>query len=680
MAKKSGLNSSNPFIKSKAQAETVEYRVQKEFKGMMKDVPASEIPEGYCARNININDYSTYAEGRAGSRVYTTATMPVGTFNGKCCHQKAGVIIKVYGSTVYLCDKGMESFMPVLNISGIALTGICKIVEYNNDALLFNTAGIFLIVLSDYFPYMRKMNEPLPASLIVDQPEQFGSSGTSVTPYGYNYTYSMLQKSGNVTGQWDRLTAGFSPVFESGTCQTNAAGKDFGQCYFENETGLPVGRGPFELSPETFYNIIKGLAVSDGVYDVTHFGIYRTLNIGQNSSPAGSGISADSLGNNAALMVWCADIPVAKAFMASMSDGVVTATQGVFSDEDVGSVLSWGEGEISRTIISYTSPTQVTLNNIGGSFTSEPVVIGNGRALLVSQNGYTVNNTGTNGFLPTDVGKPIFLADGRIIWCSAYVSAYQMQTSFAQDIPAQAATMCPSPGNGNFTRAYRDMQIDNEPQQGTGEVGLKDRIASGASLYYPKRFYSPLPSGEIGCIDKGFLYTATRDDTTWYYSDIGDKKYCCGYYRADDQSEKVETHIKQLLVLNGVLAIIMASKTRTASPGVAADIGNSQIGESVFLIPSSQMCDAAVGVIAWQSIVFKGAGLIYAITNEPAVKTFDGTAWSATNLAKDCVQKYIQSVDLGERIVAVYVPGKYGGYKVWFKNWELNNPSTDINL
>jgi hypothetical protein len=671
MAQRS-LATLSPFVKSISQAETVQNHVQKSFHGMMSDVPASGLPDGYSARNININDYGNYAEVRAGSRIYTGASHPVGTFNGVCSHQKAGVVIKVYGSNVYLCDKGMEGYAQVLNISGVTLTGLCKIVEYNEDALLFNSAGIFLIVLSDYFYYMRMMNEPPPTSLISDIPEQFGSSDTSMNPYGYQYTYSMLQKKGNGAGDWNRLTPGAPPAFESGTCQSDLTGKDYGQCFFVHETGLPVdqGGGHF-LSPTTFQNVITGLQVPNGVCDVTHFGIYRTLNIGQNSVPPGSGVSADSLGNNAALMVWCDDIPVAKAFIANQSGHTLTALQGTFAEEDVGSYISQGSAFTPIMITDVLNENQATVSSSATLTLSQiNLAIGGGRTFTVYQSGLIINIVSFGDiFLPTDAGKPIFLANGQIIWIAQYVSSSQVVAAFPQSIATQGATMCPA--SGNFSRNYRDMQIDNVPQQGTGQLGLIDRASSGQSLYFPKRFYSALPGGETGLVDKGFLYVAKRDDTTWQYSDIGDKPYMCGYYRVDSQSERVETHIKQLLAINGSLAIIMASKTRSANPGVAADIGNKQVGESVFVIPSSQICDNAIGVIAWQTIVFKGNGLIYAITNEPAVKTFDGTAWSTTNLAKDCVQKDIESIDLNQPIVAVYIPGKYGGYKVWFKTYKL---------
>jgi hypothetical protein len=655
--------------KTKRQAETLQDHVQKSFHGMMKDVPASELPDGYSARNLNCNDYGTCAEGRAGSRRYTTTTRPTGILNGVCNHQKAKKVIKVYGSTVWLCDKGMEGYHAVLNISGVVPEGQCTIKEYNDDAILFSTAGIFLIVLSDYFYYMRLMNEPLPTDLIVDVQQTYNSMGVSQKPYGYRYTYSLLQKSGNGSGDWDRLTEGFPPVFESGTCKSDETGKDFGECYFQYETAQGIPHGRYMLSPELLYNIVGDLKVPAGVYDVTHFGIYRTKNIGQNSSPPGAGISADALGNNEALMIWCADIPVAKAFTITADGGTVTASQGTFSKQDVGSILYFGVGQAEYEILTYISPTQVTIAD-QSTFGPISIVIGGGRSFPVYQSGVTIKipfHTYNAGFEVSDEGKPIFLANGQVVWCKTYIDHETMIAAFPQNMAQQAATMAPV--SGNFSRKFRDTIKD---RLGNGEITLTDRVDAGDTIYFPRRYYSPLPSGEIGHVDKGFLYVAKRDDTTWQYADIGDLKYRCGYYRANSQMERVETHIRQILSVGSALAIIMSNKTRVASPGVATDIGNAQIGESIFIIPPSQICDNSVGVIAWQSIVFKGNGLIYAITNEPAVRTFDGTAWSTTNYAKDQVQKDLEAMDMSERVVAVYIPGKYGGYTMWFKKWELS--------
>jgi hypothetical protein len=65
----------NKTAQTKQQGETIQNNVQKAFLGMMMDCPASEIPNGYSALNRNCVDYSTWKEGRTGSRVY--AAMPV---------------------------------------------------------------------------------------------------------------------------------------------------------------------------------------------------------------------------------------------------------------------------------------------------------------------------------------------------------------------------------------------------------------------------------------------------------------------------------------------------------------------------------------------------------------------------------------------------------------------------
>jgi hypothetical protein len=651
--------------RSKRQAENYQNQAQKRFLGMYKDLPASEVPQNYSALNRNCNDYGLYSEGRTGSRLYTEADKPVGTLNGRCDHLKAKKVIKIYGSKVYICNKDMGNYVEVQNLSGVTLTGKCTIVEYNNDALVFCTAGLLLLVMNDpdygsSFYYLRRMDEDLPDTLVTDIPE------TVSAKYGYRYIYSLMQKSGNQvhspTKGWDRLTEGYPPIFESATTKASEKGKDYGEVFFQ----YPCGNDASWAYSPFMGNISGNYTVPAGVYDVTHFGIYRTKNIGKNTTPPGID-PIKGIGNNSELYVWVADIPVAKALYGSVAAGAVygilTSTQGFFYPEDLGSVVTFANGS-SAQITGYIDNRNVYVS-INTPITAQACAIGGGRIFTGYQDGLYVFNDASN-FVPGDVGKPIFWMNGKISWISEYIGPYKVKCKYSQSINCIAATIAPL--SGNFTRYFND-RIKDDGVSGDDDIGLKERAMSAQPIYFPRRFYTAIPSGDIGCVDHGFIVTATRDDTTFYYTDIGAKKYTCGYYRADHQREKVETHIRQILSVGSVITIFMKSKTRTLNPGVAADQGNPDVGESIFVIPPSFKCDDAVGVIAWQSIAFKGNGLIFAITNEPAMRSFDGKGWSSVNYAQDQVQKDLMLMDPEQKVVSVYLPGKNGGYKIWFKKW-----------
>jgi hypothetical protein len=649
--------------RTKRQGEVYQEQVQRTFLGMKKDLPASEIQEGYSARNINCNDYGTYAEGRAGSRVFSQTTRPTGTLNGRLDHVKSGYVIKIYGSDVWLCDKMMQSYIPVLNISGVSISGKCTIKAFNENALIFSPNGtLYMVVLNDVFPYVRRMNVPQPTQIVTDINEGFDPVGP--ISFGYRYIYSLLQKSGNDAVAWDRTTEGFPPVFESATTKPSVTtGKDYGECFYEYAAGDPLG---------SLGQISGVYTVPDDVHDVTHFGIYRTKNIGQNTTPPGVD-PVRGIGNNPELYVWCRDIPVAKAFYAARSTPgnniEVVSTQGQFTINDVGCTLKFLDGAVVRIIYFYNAR-RVAVEWISGTpfvAAGQPCAIGGGRMLTAYQSGLTIFKTSGDNFVPADVGTPVFWMNGKISWISEYVAPYKVRTTYSQDINNVAATIRPL--TGNFSRSFRDDVWDD----GTGHalIGLTQRFSPAGSdpLYVPKRFWEPIPSGDIGLIDFGFLYTTLRDATEWYYSDYADKPFLCGYYRPDRQREKVDSPIRQIDTIGSLVTIFMKGKTRVLNPAVASDTGTADVGEKLFVIPPSYEADSCIGVMVWQSIIHKGAGIVFAVTSEPAVRTFDGKQWSEINYASDQVQKDLQLMDVAQKIVAVYTPGKYGGYKIWFQKW-----------
>ena len=729
--------------KPRQKAEILLSKIQKLFKGESKDIPASELNtvfpgsklgtttssarmgSGLSALNQNINDYVHSAEGRTGSRVYTLTKKPEGTLFGVLDHRKSKLIIKVYGSDIYTCDKAMQSYQKLTNISGVLIDDYCKIIEYGDDALIFSTHGMLLVVLSDDFNYVRRMNQPVPSALFTDIKED------STHIYGYRYTYSLLQRKGSRIGSWNRVTPTFYPVFESGTCLP-IDGKDYGEFYFTS----PVTSDPANVVK----TVVRYCKVPDGVFDVTHFGIYRTLQIGENTIPAGSGASADSLQHNPSLYIWANDIPVAKAFVATQTGDQVIATQGTFELSDIGSIIRWDDDYGIGIIMAVTNGVATVDISTSHSGVATSCVIGGGRIFEGYQSGTTIINTSaTEVFISpymdavdNDVGKPVFWADGRISWIrsisddgltavtdfiqtinpSAFTMVYHVKSfMFTQSGTVISVTDGSTPfinsdvgliirsedgeihlidtvnsstevvvtddtdtttpisavlGN-NFTRNYGDSVLDDG--LGVGEIGLTERNNAATTYYQPKKGFIPLPNCNIGVFDFGYVTCAIRDGTEFYHSDTAEKPDCAGYYRADFQEERVTSQIRDIRSVGSVLAVFMKSKTRTINAAGAEEKGDTDVGESIMQYPSSILIDNLIGVIAWESIQAKGANLLIALTNEPAIRLFDGTTWGTANLAQDMVQKDLNGIDPFQKFVSIYAMGKHCGYKIWFKEW-----------
>lgn len=642
-------------LKNKYQAEKEITIVNNRFNGQSIDLPASKLPVGVSEKNINLIDRGSFTEGRPGSKLYTETNSPVHVTQiiyGRIQHKEKNLIISAInddsGIKIYVSDIALSYYEEVFLMKGVSFSGRVKIIEYNSDAVLVCDDGVYLLVLSDDFKYVRKMNIAVPSTLIT------GVVETLTEIYGHRYLISFMQRPHDAPGTWDRLTEGYPPTFESGTTGIDSTGKDYGEVFFTNPC-TPAATG------NIIGEIVVPCSTDSDMYTVTDIGIYRTKNIGENTDPPGTGLGG--IDNNPAFAVWAKDIPVAKAFKGSQSSTTVTLTQGEISADDIGCTLTWDDDD-TAVITDVASSTSFTVDT-GYTKSDQLASIGGGRMFSMFQSGNRIRITSTADYFDSDdAGKPIFLAGGSVIWVKEYLTTIQATAAFDAEINEIAATM--SPVSGNFSRKYNDTVYDDGRNYNT--IGLQQRIESQQQIYWPKRYFTPIPSGDIGKIDAGFLFVATRGETDWWYSQIGDKKYCLGYYRQDHQKENADTYISEILNVGGNLTIFFTDLTKAINPKSSIDIGNNDVGEAVFKIPQSTEV-AKIGISLWKSIAFKDK-IIYAITNEPAVRSFNGVSWSAENYASERVQKYIEAIDVDSNIEAVYIPGRFGGYHIWFSKWK----------
>jgi hypothetical protein len=218
-------------------------------------------------------------------------------------HIKAEKIIFIEGSTVYVADKALTFFTKVLKLGAgfrfraldiELLKDVTSIIAYGNNAILVSSVGgIWKIILDDDdFYYMYNINSTVPKRSITDV-----NYSVSLT-FGYLYVYTFCRITGS--GNRDRTTDGAVIEYETGTGKNVALEKDYGEVYFATEIGEDLAN----------YHVI-GLSEPFVPRACTHFGLYRTKNIG----PAGSAPTAAAVGNRRDQMVWVADVPLLKAFI-----------------------------------------------------------------------------------------------------------------------------------------------------------------------------------------------------------------------------------------------------------------------------------------------------------------------------------------------------------------------------
>ncbi len=718
-------------------SDNVVPKIETKFYGMLSGEPASELPDGYSALNYNVIDRGEYYDVRNGSRRYTsfkigfeittvnttsdtltlasvhqwstgdciylkgdglpppfaietpyyiikvdskniklaasyanaiagtqvnvtgdktgTCYVYYGEINGFYDHTGLKVVVFVFGNSVYIANKKLNIFTKVLNLHNEDPKGVTSLWGRDNDVFLFSTTGIFKIVLDGTFYWMDKVNKSNPSVLITDINE------TVSLTFGYLYIYSIARISG--TGNRDRL--GSDKVeFESGTCLNQSIVKDYGEVFFGTAIGVTL----------TDLHSVGTLTVPNDTFGITHFPLYRTKNIGENSG--GAGTSIESVGNRRDYLVWIADVPVAKAFVidTSTSPGngiLVSGNKFVYGDATC--TLKDTAGN-TATISAYTDTDHVTLGAGLASGVAIYCAIGGGRVMRCSQAGYVVTRDLGDTYATTDKGLYIFLSDGSKRTIVRYLTANTVQVAEAGDFSNYAGTL--KPLVGNFSRKWNDTVPD--APQGNGRISWKD-IAERNYIYnVPRRFFEPIPNCDIGIVENGFMVCALRRSSKYYYSQIGDKEYHAGYYFNPTQTRKINGSINQLVVFPSKVIILTDKTTIELLLTNSTNTGNSEVGELISELSQPDTIDTQRGVKAWQTIRFKNATTMLALCSDYSYRVFNGVSWGedlSIISGKDAVsKKYLKLADQYYGITSFY--SNFAGAKMWFRKWsDLSNTS-----
>jgi len=633
-----------------------------EFFGMIDGPPASELPPEYSQRNININDHRQWAGVRSGTRLYTSTSMPAGDVQGTPLdHRGQDKLVWHIGSAVYWTNKAIDAFVEVINTSDSTPTGESKILAFGDDAIILTSSGIFRVHLDADTIYMRQINMPIPSDIVTDVSEDIDAG----LVYGYHYIYALSFLGGS--GNRDRTDAEL--VYETGTSQADGSTKDYGEVFFSDPVGVYEGGVFIEF-------ISSGYTVPDGVGGVSHFSVYRTKNIGRNSG----GIDAQNgVGNLEGLFAWVDDIPVAKAFKVT-SDGPgteLTPASGVnaFEYSDVGNTVTDTGGNVA-IIQDLNGANAIVSAGLSGSSTLY-LSLGGGRLQQASQSGTTVTRTAGQTFQASDVGDYYIRDDGKFLLITGYTDADTV-TVGESDTWSGAGTLRPT--TGNFSRKFNDIfpddavGVDLAAFTYLSDQGMQQRIAAASPLYFPRRFFEPLPDSNTGGISSGFLIVAERDDTQYYYSQYGDKQYNLGHYLPVIQEIEISDKIRDIIEFPSIIAIACPRSMIPIPLNVYLDVGSGLAGESVFKLNPPPQSDINIGVYHWKSIAHKGESLIYAVTTEPRVRAFDGYKWSSASFETDqrtgleSVAKFLRLIDSSYEVIGVYEEG--AGYILWFYNRE----------
>lgn len=740
---------------SPEQTESPIQKAQVEFWGMLSGIPASEIPDGYSAKNVNVIDYRKYFKVRPG--IITIDPYPSNWLGYGITELRTGApfdIVLSYtegnfelGDQIYFDDYTGDplppplefntpyyvvpdifsashfsvaaSFEDAMNGTYIALTddglwratrgplysreqnneqnlmmfhfgqrvfvayrnnftylsntinlnetypsGLSMMEVYEKDIILASASGIYRILArSTTSPrHYFKINGPVPTEIIADVNEDEATGYI----YGYRviYSYSRITGSGNVT----RFSNGTELLLESGTSLVPGVEKDYGEVFYTSEIS----------NDHTDPHTIQYLELPATVDEATHFSVYRSKNIGRYSG--GMSERLDGIGNNPAFMVWENDYPVAKTFNLT-ADGTTTLAVAAGSNDvelsEIGDSLQLIQpagAVITRTItdVDITAQT-ITVSGAGIAAGTWYAGVGGGQLFICSLTGGAVLCSWPNApgvFEPTSLGKTVFFHNGDRAFVNEYIDDQTVQViqptgeDFTSVFASGAAMI--KPAAGNFQRTINLTVRDDGI--GTGVPSINDRLND--SLYVPRRFYLPMPNANVVAIESGFIITTLRDEAKYYYTDIADKPQCMGYYRPLKQQHSLRDDITHIVKSPYNFLIFCKNKTYLLPLNSFTETGNTDIGEHIPSLSQANLADDNIGVPKWQTIAVKGSNIWIAMTNEPAIRVFDGTSWSKENYAidqrtgLDAVQKYyLEKLDLDETTVGFY--SKQTGYILW---------------
>jgi hypothetical protein len=618
----------------------------------------------YYAVRIDQNTLSfatTYENAFAGTRVNISTDgdgwVYWGEINAREDHDAKGVIVMMLGISVYVLNKAMNTIQKVLNLHKTDPSGESWMQRYENDVILWSSTGIFRIVLDEGFPYMFPINLPVPSVLVTDVNE------TETLIYGYLYFYShtILDGSGNRS----RLDSEIK--FESGLNLLSGQAKDYGEIYFETEIGLVLS--------ET--HSVGTLTLPDTAIAATHFTLYRTRNIGENSGGVTSSI--DGIGNRRDLVLYAADVPVAKVFLVTIVDNIATIVSGnKFVRGDVSCAIK-NESSDTAEISGYLTDDTVSVTSgidVAEGYTTA-IAIGGGRVGVANQTGNVLTLVNISGAITSaDVGMKIFLSDGTYLHMTGWVSMWKITVAEEREFTGLAITC--KPATGNFSRKWNDTVPDDPNSSVVGS--LKDLYEYGSDIYIPRRQFKPVPNCNVGIVEAGFMVAMDRDSMRYYYSQIGDKQYHMGYYRDPTQTKKLSGTVRHCIRYPFMAVVMMRRQTGVIKLDNAGNVGRTEIGENVFELPEMNVIDTERGVNLWQTITFKNSSLVFALTDDGAWRYFDGTGWSKEDLAyvggKDAVSRgYLRKLDTATEIATSYSP--YGGMKLWMTRNLPNTEPTD---
>ncbi len=378
--------------------------------------------------------------------------------------------------------------------------------------------------------------------------------------------------------------------------------------------------------------------------DITHYSVYRTKDIYPYTVQPVD-LTDPRIGNSSNIYSWVADIPVIDTIEGDVN---FNGSKWVFT-------LSAGGGDfmIGSTYHLDASGTVTRLKFVGKVNGSENEyyvdwikgIPNNGVGLIM----YTGTNTSFTAYkegnvitfsdytpVEEDIGKAVFWSDGTVSFLSSLTT-----TIDSEDKEPQRMYINPTERN------YYDTMSDNE----------RDGYAQYLTL--KTRGYNKLPQSNLATYNKGLLVVALKDYNKLYYTGTSEMS-TIGYHHINQVNDSIEKGIRCMFSVGDVFTFLTTSSTHTVNPKQATVL-ETEFGEFYTVMPDAFLVNGTIGGASQFRWANGEKGDVMVITNEPAVRFFDGSTYTA-NLADGKIQ-HTELQLLNENMLMSY--SSTGGVHIW---------------
>lgn len=692
--------------------------------GVIKDVPASDIPLGALADAFNVSPYPTEVQGPTGSLLYTIDTIPPIKGRSGYSASKTGDIITATLSIFTEDDVGNYWVWPtglndeiieyisatqvkVANTGDISMQ-IGNYLRGKNNGWFFHEqlkrfcfqfgkefyhSGVKILGFSRALIVSREVPNNVQSGYssfddynnvwfnsrgifkvnMETEPAIAYKINTSVpniaiTPipekaesnFSYRHKYSCSRLDGNQNIR-DRLMP-IKIESETGSNQEDQATNAAGLDKIWTQNAISETNS--QIIGQLWIPSVVGPETTDYEWLFTHYTIYRTLDVQNSYARLGELDNAGSGEfNNPERFVFAKDLRVMGAFYAKKGGGIVTALVGEFEIADVGSILEWDNGDRDE-IVAYIDSTHVrhrgAIDRYYEQGYTKAACIGNGRVMRATQTGDIITRSHGSVFSIQDVRKTLQWSDGYRSYVVGFISANQVRVHEKFNREVQGLTLDPR------YRYYNDTVTDSQ---------LRSRLTT---LLLRSRFWRALPNSNGGVLAPGFMVTYQRNDNVVNYSQMPENyEYLAGYHNPSIQLTKtIKDDVQFMWLFPDRIVAWTTGKTYYSPTNSPGEFITPDVGEVVATIPGFEVLDGDKGLFDRGSIAEIGNGNVQLLTSEPdrvALRQFNGTSYSDDKAFDAGLGQGRMSKDLQEiqhATASLYTPE---GHYIWGRNKEFGN-------